>query len=85
MVGLAPAASASAVKTLVAEARIESEILQRFLARSARIAAWPLTKQVAHKLRARIDELLSPDTSSTPSHIWRAVVPCMTCSGGSPR
>ena len=38
MVGLAPAASA--VKTLVAEAGIESEILQRFLARSARIAAW---------------------------------------------
>ena len=51
MIGLAPAASA--VKTLVAEAGIESEILQRFLARSARIAAWPLTKQVAHKLRAR--------------------------------
>ena len=62
MVGLAP--TASAVKTLVAEAGIESEILQRFLARSARIAAWPLTKQVAHKLRARIDELLSADTSS---------------------
>ena len=38
MVGLAPAASA--VKTLLAEAGIESEILQRFLARSARIAAW---------------------------------------------
>ena len=37
MVGLAP--SASAVKRLVAEAGIESEILQRFLARSARIAA----------------------------------------------
>ena len=62
MVGLAPAASA--VKTLVAEAGIESEILQRFLAQSARIAAWPHTKQVAHKLRARIDELLSADTSS---------------------
>ena len=62
MVGLAPAASA--VKTLVVEAGIESEILQRFLARSARIAAWPLTKQVAHKLHARIDELLSADTST---------------------
>ena len=66
MVGLAP--SASAVKTLVAEAGIESEILQRFLARSARIAAWPLTKQVAHKLRARIDELLSVGTSSEPGN-----------------
>ena len=37
MVGLAP--SASAVKTLVEEAGIESEILQRLLARSAGIAA----------------------------------------------
>ena len=36
MVGLAP--SASAMKTLVAEAGIESEILQGFLARSAGIA-----------------------------------------------
>ncbi len=36
MLGLAP--SASAVKTLVEEAGIESEILQRFLTRSARIA-----------------------------------------------
>ena len=51
MVGLAP--SASAVKTLVEKAVIESEILQRFLARSAGIVAWPLTKQGARKLRAR--------------------------------
>ena len=62
MVGLAP--SASAVKTLVAKAVIESEILQRFLARSARIAAWPLTNRGPRKLCARIDELLSVDTSS---------------------
>ena len=61
MVGLAP--SASAVKPLLAEAGIESEILQRFLARSARIAAWPLTKRGARKLCARIDELKSADTS----------------------
>ena len=55
MLGLTPAASA--MKTLVAEAGIESEILQRFLARSARIAAWPLTKLGVRKLCARIDEL----------------------------
>ena len=52
------------MKRLVAEAGIESEILQRFLARSAGIAAWPLKKRGARKLRARIDELLSADTSS---------------------
>ena len=62
MLGLTP--SASAMKTLVAEAGIESEILQRFLARSARIAAWPLTKRGARNLCARIDEQLSVDTSS---------------------
>ena len=62
MVRFAPAASA--VKTLVAEAGIESEILQRFLARSAGIAAWSLTKRCACQLRARIDELVSADTSS---------------------
>ena len=62
MVGLAP--SPSAVKPLLAEARIESEILRRFLARSAGIATWPLKKRGARELRARIDELLSVDTSS---------------------
>ena len=56
MVGLAPSASA--------ETGIESEILQRFLERSAGIAAWPLTKRGARKLCAQIDELLSVDTSS---------------------
>ena len=55
MVGLAP--SASAVKPLLAEAGIESEILQRFLARRAGFATWPLTKLVVRKLCARIDEL----------------------------
>ena len=62
MLGLAP--SASAVKPLLAEAGIESEILQQSLARSASIAAWPLTKRGAHRLWARIDELLNADTSS---------------------
>ena len=62
MVGLAP--SASAVKPLLAEAGIESEILQRFLSRSAGIATWLLKKRGARKLRARIDELFSVDTSS---------------------
>ena len=62
MVSLAP--SASAVKTLIAKAVIESEILQRFLARSAGIATWPLKKRGARELRARIDKLLSVDTSS---------------------
>ena len=62
MVDLAP--SASAVNPLLAEAGIQSGILQRFLARSAGIAVWPLTKRCARKLRARIDELLSVDTSS---------------------
>ena len=62
MVGLAP--SALAVKPLLAAAGIESEILQRSLAPSAGIAAWPLTNRGARRLWARIDELLSADTSS---------------------
>ena len=52
------APSASAVKPLLAEAGIKSEILQRFLTRSARIAAWPLTKRSSRKLCARIAELV---------------------------
>ena len=49
MIGLAP--SASAVKTLAAEAGIESETLQRFLARNAGVAEGRLTKKGAKTLR----------------------------------
>ncbi len=51
MIGLAP--SASAVKTLAAEAGIESETLQRFLARNAGVAEGRLTKKSAKALRGK--------------------------------
>ncbi len=50
LAGLAP--SASAVRTLAAESGIESETLQRFLARNAGIAEGRLTKKGAKELRA---------------------------------
>ncbi len=50
MAGLAP--SASAVRTLAAESGIESETLQRFLARNAGIAEGRLTKKGARDMRA---------------------------------
>ncbi len=50
MVGLAP--SASAVQTLAAESGIESETLQRFLARNAGVAEGRLTKKGAKEMRA---------------------------------
>ena len=50
MVGLAP--SASAVRTLASEAGIESETLQRFLARNAGVAEGRLTKKGAREMRA---------------------------------
>ena len=50
MVGLAP--SASAVKTLAAEAKIESQTLQGFLARNAGVAAGRLTRRGAREMRA---------------------------------
>ena len=50
MIGLAP--SASAVQTLAAEAGIESETLQRFLARNAGVAEGRLTKKGAKEMRA---------------------------------
>ncbi len=50
MVGLAP--SASAVKTLAAEARIESQTLQGFLARNAGVAAGRLSKRGTREMRA---------------------------------
>ena len=49
MVGLAP--SASAVQTLAAESGMESETLQRFLARNAGVAEGRLTKKGQQKLR----------------------------------
>ena len=50
MVGLAP--SASAVQTLAAESGIQSETLQRFLARNAGVAGGRLTKKGAREMRA---------------------------------
>ena len=50
MIGLAP--SASAVQTLAAEAGIESETLQMFLARNAGVAEGRLTKKGAKQMRA---------------------------------
>ncbi len=50
MVGLAP--SASAVRTLAAESGIESETLQRFIARNAGVAEGRLTKKGAREMRA---------------------------------
>ena len=50
MIGLAP--SASAVQTLAAEAGIQSETLQRFLARNAGVAEGRLTKKGAKEMRA---------------------------------
>ena len=49
MIGLAP--SASAVKTLEAEAGIESETLQRFVARNAGVAEGRLTRKGAKAMR----------------------------------
>ena len=50
MVGLAP--SASAVQTLAAESGIESETLQRFLARNTGVAQGRLTKKGTREMRA---------------------------------
>ena len=50
MLGLAP--SASAVQTLAAESGIESETLQRFLARNAGVAEGRLTRKGAREMRA---------------------------------
>ena len=50
MVGLAP--SASAVQTLAAESGVESETLQRFLARNAGVAEGRLTRKGAREMRS---------------------------------
>ena len=54
VLGLAP--SASAVRTLEAESGIESETLQRFLARNAGVAEGRLTKRAARKMRAAFEK-----------------------------
>ena len=68
MVGLAP--SASAVQTLAAESGIESETLQRFLARNAGVAEGRLTKQGAKKMRAMFEKtVLVVDEGSLASTV----------------
>ena len=68
MVGLAP--SASAVKTLAAEAGIESQTLQGFLARNAGVAAGRLTKKGAKEMRAAFAKtILVVDEGSLASTI----------------
>ena len=75
MVGLAP--SASAVKTLAAESGIESETLQRFLARNAGVAEGRLTKKGAKAMRAAFAKtVLVVDEGSSPPPFRPA-----TCSG----
>ena len=68
MIGLAP--SASAVKTLAAEAGIESETLQRFLARNAGVAEGRLTKKGAKTLRGKFSRsVLVVDEASLASTV----------------
>ena len=68
MIGLAP--SASAVKTLAAEAGIESETLQRFLARNAGVAEGRLTKKGAKALRGKFSRsVLVVDEASLASTV----------------
>ena len=66
LIGLAP--SASAVKTLAGEAGIESETLQRFLARNAGVAEGRLTSKGAKALRGRFSRsVLVVDEASLAS------------------
>ncbi len=68
MVGLAP--SASAVKTLASEAGIESETLQRFLARNAGVAEGRLTEKGEQAMRAAFDRtILVVDEGSLASTV----------------
>ena len=68
MVGLAP--SASAVKTLASEAGIESETLQRFLARNAGAAEGRLTEKGERAMRASFDRtILVVDEGSLASTV----------------
>ncbi len=68
MMGLAP--SASAVKTLAAEANIESQTLQGFLARNAGVGAGRLTRRAARELRgAYAKTILVVDEGSLASTV----------------
>ena len=68
MAGLAP--SASAVQTLASEAGIESETLQRFLARNAGVAEGRLTKKGAREMRAAFAQtILVVDEGSLASTV----------------
>ena len=68
MVGLAP--SASAVKTLASETGIESETLQRFLARNAGAAEGRLTEKGERTMRAAFDRtILVVDEGSLASTV----------------
>ena len=68
LMGLAP--SASAVKTLAAEAGIESETLQRFLARNAGVAEGRLTRKGAKALRGAFSKtVLVVDEASLASTV----------------
>ena len=68
MVGLAP--SASAVQTLATEAGIESETLQRFLARNAGVGEGRLTKKGACEVRGAFSKtILVVDEGSLASTV----------------
>jgi len=68
MIGLAP--SASAVKTLASEAGIESETLQRFLARNAGVAEGRLTAGSARDMRRAFSKtMLVVDEGSLASTV----------------
>ncbi len=68
MMGLAP--SASAARTLAAESGIESETLQRFLARNAGVAEGRLTRQGEKDMRAAFArKILAVDEGSLASTV----------------
>ena len=68
MIGLAP--SASAAQTLASEAGIETETLQRFLARNAGVAGGRLTEEGAKAMRAAFEKtILVVDEGSLASTV----------------
>ena len=68
MIGLAP--SASAVQTLASEAGIESETLQRFLARNAGVAEGRLSRKGAREMRVALAKtILVVDEGSLASTV----------------
>ena len=74
MIGLAP--SASAVQTLASEAGIESETLQRFLARNAGVT--PMTADHHGRGEGRLDRS-SPSRDKTSKSIGFHQLPNLTC------